>query len=61
VPGEEKPELTSKDAPVTIKRVSQHILLSGFGGRKAPNGMSKMASPGSFDSAPQALCHAIRR
>jgi hypothetical protein len=38
---------------------AQQILLSGFGGRKAPRSMDKMNTPRSFDSAPQALCHAI--
>ena len=38
---------------------SQQILLSGFGSRKAPRSMGKMNAPRSFDSAPQALCHAI--
>jgi hypothetical protein len=28
-------------------------------GRKAPKSICKEGSPGSFDSAPQALCHAI--
>jgi hypothetical protein len=45
-----------KDVPVNIKCVSQQILLSGFGGGKAPNGMG---TPGSFGSAPEALRHAI--
>jgi hypothetical protein len=48
-----------KDVPVTIKCVSQHILLSGFGGRKARRSTGKISTPRSFDSAPQALCHAI--
>ena len=33
-----------KDVLVTIKCVSQQIVLSGFGGRKAPISMSKMST-----------------
>jgi hypothetical protein len=46
---------------VTIKCVSQRILLSGFGGRKAPSSMGKKTPPRSFDSAPQAVCQASIR
>jgi hypothetical protein len=44
-----------------MKCVSQQVLLSGFGGRKAPSSMGKISAAEAFDSAPQALCHAINR
>jgi hypothetical protein len=33
-----------KDVPVTIECVSRQILLSGFGGRKAPSSMGKIST-----------------
>src|ERR1700690_508305 len=33
-----------KDVPVTIKSISQQILLSGLSGRKAPSSMGKIST-----------------
>jgi hypothetical protein len=42
----QQPNPDRKDVPMTIQRVSQQILLSGFGGRKAPSRMGKMSTAG---------------
>src|ERR1700691_441126 len=46
---------------ITIKCVSQQILLSGFGGRKAPSSMGKISTAEVLRLRAQALCHAINR
>jgi hypothetical protein len=56
-------------APSTFSAAMQQSLLSGFGGRQALSSMGELSTaevPGYardrlFDSAPQALCHAINR
>ena len=40
-------------------RTAGRALFSGLGGQKAPNSIDRIRSSRSFDSAPQALCHAI--
>jgi hypothetical protein len=57
--GAAPPRPSWKDIPVTIVCVSQEILLSGFGGRKAPNSMGETSTAEVLRLRAQALCHAI--
>ena len=46
-----QPPNQHRASPVTIKCVSQQILLSGFGCRKAPTSMGKTSTAEVFDFA----------